>query len=52
MEIGLPDDIRVLRGDLTIDGSPRLELPHRLAMLNRRTYGYATDIKAPTVVRM
>ena len=38
------DDIRVIPGPQTVDGLPRVELTPRLAMQNRKVYGFISEI--------
>ena len=48
LELPLPADFRLLHSSETVDKAPRLEIPPRIAMLNRRVWGYVTDITTPT----
>ena len=48
LDLPLPQDIRILHGGETVDKHPRMEIPPRLAMMNRRVWGYVVDITAPT----
>ena len=50
LSLPLTSELSVIHGSLTLDKSARLEVVPRIAMMNRRTFGFVVDITAPTDV--
>ena len=44
LDFDLPGEMRIAHGDLTIDGNPRSDVQPRIAMVNRRVFGYVVDV--------